>query len=275
MTVGTWVGNILNNKTTRGLLRGIIYMRYKQRGEKIEYVKYHPDLKVWEIRIDGTSLLSTGPGWVYTKEYLLEVIKRHSYLPAEGDVVVDVGAGVGEETIIFSTLVGDAGKVYSIEAHPKTNEALCYLVKTNHLQNVVTSSFALSDNSGTVEIEDTENSLANSILGVSSGAKTFLVKSETFDEFIERNNIQTVDLLKMNVEGAEQLIIKGMQRHIGRVKRVAISCHDFRFHQGESEFFKTKAIITEFLTRNNFNIYHQQSAINMVDDYVYGNRADQ
>ena len=44
----------------------------------------------------------------------------------------------------------------------------------------------------------------------------------------------------MNVEGAEQLIVKGMEDCWGKVRHVAISCNDFRFRQGESEFFKTK-----------------------------------
>ena len=43
-----------------------------------------------------------------------------AYTPGEGDVVVDLGAGFGDEALIFSNLVGPSGRVIAVEAHPKT-----------------------------------------------------------------------------------------------------------------------------------------------------------
>ncbi len=262
---------LLNKPATRWILRGLIFLRYKQRGRKIEAVKNHEDFGAWEFRISGVSYLSSGPGWAYDHDYLLAQLKQlssYAYLPTLGDTVIDVGAGVGEETIIFSALVGSKGRVYSVEAHPKTFHALSYLVEVNALTNVVHSNVALSDVAGTVSIDDSENSLANTILSTPK-KKAFEVKAETFDDFVERNAIATIDLVKMNVEGAEQLIIRGMQRSLSRIKHMAISCHDFRFKNGESEFFKTKEIILQFLKDNNFVVVTQNTANSMVDDYVY------
>ncbi|MCW5912004.1 MAG: FkbM family methyltransferase [Cyclobacteriaceae bacterium] len=254
------------------MLKKLIFLRYRQRGRKIEKVDYHEQFGAWEYRIDGTSFLSSGPGWVYDREYLFTQLKQlsgFSYVPKNGDTVVDIGAGVGEETIIFSSLVGTTGKVFAVEAHPQTFKALNYLKEVNNLENVVLSNIALSDKTGSVTIEDTDNSLANSILDVSS-EKFFTVPAETFDDFVERNAIDSVDFLKMNVEGAEQLIIKGMTKSLYKVKHLAISCHDFRYRQGESEFFKTKKLVMDFLTNHGFRVTMQQSAVSMVDDYVYG-----
>jgi FkbM family methyltransferase len=276
MTLGNRVIKWTNNPQARGLLKSIIYWRYKQRGKKIDRVDFHDEFNAWEFRISGVTYLGSGPGWIYDGDYLQGQLKRlsgFSYMPKYGDTVLDIGAGVGEETIIFSSLVGSAGKVFAIEAHPKTFMALQYLVKSNNLTNVINSNVALSDKAGTVSIEDTDNSLGNSILQISKG-NTFTIQSETFDEFVERNNIQTIDFLKMNVEGAEQLIVKGMLKSLKRIKHLAISCHDFRFLQGESEFFKTKNIIVDFLTDNNFKIATQNSSESMVDDYVYGTNPD-
>ena len=272
MSIGNTLIRALNKPITRGVLEKIIFMRYAQRGKKIERVRYHSKFNAWEFRIGGISFLSTGPGWVYDKDYLKDQVRMLSgfaYTPTQGDVVVDVGAGVGEETIIYSDLVGQSGKVYAIEAHPKTYSALTYLIESNSLRNVMISNLALSDKAGDVSIQDSDNSLANSILQVAESS-TVAVQSETFDEFVERNHIQTIDLLKMNVEGAEQLIIKGMSQSIELVKRVAISCHDFRYHQGESIFFKTKALVIEFLSKHDFEVSTQRSSIPMIDDYVYG-----
>lgn len=271
MPIGNTLIRVLNRPVTRGLLEKIIYARYIQKGQKIERVKYHDEFDAWEFRVEGTSYLSSGPGWVYTNAYLLDQLKRLSgfdYMPQNGDVVVDVGAGVGEETIIFSSLVGVTGKVYSVEAHPKTFRALSYLVLSNSLKNVIASNLALSDKSGTVKIEDTNNSLGNSILQVTN-SNVFTIPAETFDEFVERHNIQRIDFLKMNVEGAEQLIIKGMDKNIQYIKHLSISCHDFRYHQGESIFFKTKELVTQFLLKHNFKIRTQRSTNAMLDDYMY------
>jgi FkbM family methyltransferase len=276
MTLGNSIIKSINRPLTRGLLKQLIYWRYKQRGRKIDRVDYHDEFDAWEFKIDGISYLGSGPGWVYDKDYLQGQLKQLSgfaYMPKPGDTVIDIGAGVGEETIIFSSLVGATGKVYAVEAHPKTYKALQYLVKSNQLSNVISSNLALSDKAGTVSIEDSDNSLGNSIVQVSKG-NTFTIPAETFDDFVERNAIQYIDFLKMNVEGAEQLIVKGMIKNLKRIKHLAISCHDFRFRQGESEFFKTKQVIIGFLTHNNFKISTQNSSVSMVDDYVYGSNPD-
>ncbi|MCU0367688.1 MAG: FkbM family methyltransferase [Cyclobacteriaceae bacterium] len=262
---------ILDTPISRGLLKQLIYIGYKRKGIKIEGVQAHIQFNAWEFRIEGVSYLSSGPGWVYEYGYLLDQLKAlsgHAYLPKAGDVVFDIGAGVGEETIIFSKLVGDTGKVFSIEAHPRTFKALAYLVEVNGLSNVFPVNVAFSNEKGAVEIDDSENSLANSILP-STKDKSFKVTAVTFDEFVSANQIKSIDLVKMNVEGAEQLIIKGMINSLSIIKHLAISCHDFRYKNGESEFFKTKEIVLEFLRYYDFIISTQDTKDYMVDDYVY------
>jgi FkbM family methyltransferase len=262
---------ILDTPISRVLLKQLIYIGYKRKGIKIEGVQAHNQFNAWEFRIEGVSYLSSGPGWVYEYGYLLDQLKAlsgHAYLPKAGDVVFDIGAGVGEETIIFSKLVGDTGKVFSIEAHPRTFKALAYLVEVNGLSNVFPVNVAFSNEKGAVEIDDSENSLANSILP-STKDKSFKVTAVTFDEFVSANQIKSIDLVKMNVEGAEQLIIKGMINSLPIIKHLAISCHDFRYKNGESEFFKTKEIVLKFLRDYDFIISTQDTKDYMVDDYVY------
>ncbi|MGI0080700.1 MAG: FkbM family methyltransferase, partial [Nitrososphaerales archaeon] len=69
-----------------------------------------------------------------------ELAKLHffwGYQPKSGDVVMDVGAGVGEEALTFSREVGLIGKVVCVEAHPATYRRLEKLVKYNHLENII------------------------------------------------------------------------------------------------------------------------------------------
>jgi FkbM family methyltransferase len=271
MSVTNKIIRILDKPISRFLLKQLVYVGYRKRGIKIEKVQAHDEFNAWEFRIEGVSYLSTGAGWVYDYAYLLAQLKGlsgHAYLPKSGDVVFDIGAGVGEETIVFSKLVGENGKIYSIEAHPRTFKALDYLVAVNGLRNVKPVSIAFSNERGTVEIDDSENSLANSILPTPK-QKSFQVPAVTFDEFVTVNGISSIDLVKMNVEGAEQLIIKGMVKSLPIIKHLAISCHDFRYKNGESEFFKTKEIVMKFLGDYGFIIRTQDTKDNMVDDFVY------
>lgn len=234
-------------------------------------MKYHERFRGWEFLIAGKSYLSTGPGWAYDYNYLLEQLKNlsgYEYIPNIGDVVIDVGAGLGEETTIFSDLVGDSGKVFAVEAHPITYEGLRYMIEKNSLSNVIAQNVAFADKNGTMEIEDSDNSLANSIVTATS-LKLFKIPSITFDEFLVQHHIDRVSFVKMNVEGAEQLIIHGMVNSLNKIKHIAISCHDFRADNGESEFFRTKRIVIDFLTKNNFRISTRESQVNMIDDYVY------
>jgi FkbM family methyltransferase len=252
-------------------LKALIYLGYKLRGVKVEWVQYHESYNAWEFRIGSVSYLSTAPGWAYNHSFLLNQLKQLScnhYLPKTGDIVFDIGAGVGEETVVLSELVGATGKVYACEAHPKTFGALSYMVNKNELTNVVCVPVAFSNKSGIVEIDDTENSLANTILPTGN-PKAFQVKGQTLDQFVDENKIERIDLVKMNVEGAEQLIIQGMNRSLPIIRHVAISCHDFLYNSGQSEYFKTKDIVISFLREKGFLVSTHPTSAYMIEDYVY------
>jgi hypothetical protein len=64
------------------------------------------------------------------------------------------------------------------------------------------------------------------------------------DTFVEDNRIQSIDLLKMNIEGAEELAILGMSKSAHRIKNIAIACHDFR-----GDLPGTKRPVIDFLQR--------------------------
>lgn len=77
--------------------------------------------------------------------------------------MIDVGAGVGTETLVFSDQVGTKGKIYAIEAHPETFRFLTLLVEKNELQNVIRQNSALCSYNGTVYIDNFLNHEANKI----------------------------------------------------------------------------------------------------------------
>src|SRR5947207_6560342 len=75
-----------------------------------------------DAKIPHQSLGRAAPPDVLTAE--ARDLFLHEYTPQPGDVVLDVGAGIGAEALLFSRLVGPSGRVVSIEAHPATYERL-------------------------------------------------------------------------------------------------------------------------------------------------------
>lgn len=177
----------------------------------------------------------------------------HVYKPRPGDFILDAGAGKGEDSIVFSRTVGPAGKVLSIEAHPVTFRCLRLFCELNHLHNVATTNFALIDAAKPVAIESQEGWQANRI--VATDAKDSLrVPGLSLDELVERESVSRIDFLKMNIEGAEALAIRGMEHTLRITKALCISCHDFRADNGEGDFFRTKRLVQDAVTRAGFRI---------------------
>jgi FkbM family methyltransferase len=254
-----------------GILSNILYAMYRLKGKNIRKVSYLRELKVWEFQISNAFYYSTGPGWSYDFDYLLAQFQHNLgffYQPQNGDVVIDVGAGVGEETIVLSKLVGPTGKVFAIEAHPKTFEALKINTEKNNLSNVILINQAISDSEGHIFIQNINNSLANKITSVKN-IDTFKVESITFDSLVDKYKIDKIDFVKVNIEGAEQLLIKGLDKAIPKLSRIAISCHDFRYYNEGDEFFKTKEKVLSFFNQHKYLIRQRETTIALLDDYVY------
>ena len=201
---------------------------------------HHSTFRWWPNEVESREM--------YAKDHWFYV-----YGPRSGDLIVDVGAGKGEDTTTFSSAVGPDGRVIAIEAHPVTFHCLRLFCEMNALGNVAPFNFAVTDRPGPVTMQASEAWQANSIAtGNGSGSAT--IPGLTLDDFIAREHIRRIDLLKMNVEGAERFAIEGMGETLRITSAVCISCHDFRADGGDGEHFRTKALVQEAVTRAGFTV---------------------
>jgi len=192
----------------------------------------------------------------------------YQYVPREGDTIVDVGAGTGWETLLFSRTVGMSGRVISIEAHPRVFRCLSKMRAENRLENVTLVQAAVADQKGELQLSDSHEHEANSIIGLVSGIR---VACTTLDDIFRSQELSRVDFLKMNIEGAERLALSGMGEMVRKTKNVCISCHDFLADGGGANEFRTKADVIAFLKQNGFVVSLRESAGRCnVRDYVYG-----
>lgn len=138
----------------------------------------------------------------------------------DGDTVLDLGAGVGEECVTFSKLVGPIGRVVSVEAHPRTYSLLVEAIRRNRLDNVVAVHAAVAGSEGDVEMSDEGTSVANRVgmRGIKVPGIPLSVAAQGLDE---------ITLLKMNIEGAEADALESASDVLARTRNVVVSCHDF------------------------------------------------
>jgi len=170
-------------------------------------------------------------------------------------------------------MVGSAGRVYSIEAHPATFLCLEATVRLNRLSNVVFDQLAIADQAGEVAMEDQSNAhISNAMVPGSSGS--LKVEAMTLDTYVERAGIDRIDLLKMNIEGAEVAALQGGASALERTRNVVVSCHDFKADRTGNGFFRTKETVRHRLTEAGFELLERADDPRpWVRDTVYGYRA--
>ncbi len=159
-------------------------------------------------------------------------------------MVIDVGAGAGEETLTFSRAVGSSGKVVCIEAHPRTYRCLKAMVDYNRLENVLALHRAIVEpGRSTATIENSSNYLANRLRDSNGTA----VPATTMDELVRELGLGRIRFLKMNIEGAERLAIQGMSQTLKQTEVVCIACHDFLADKTGDESYRTREIVRQYL----------------------------
>lgn len=195
------------------------------------------------------------------------------YQPKLGDIVIDVGAGMGSDIFFFSSEVGDTGRVLAIEANPNTFILLTKLVKWNNLRNVECRQFAIIDRPQQIMIEDGDFHEANSLVTDSNAVGAVQVQGVRLDDLILTDNFSKIDFIKMNIEGAETLALEGMKDSLSRTRHVCIACHDFRADRGEGEYFRTRSKVEKVLRDLGFQILPTDTHTgNVIRDHVHGFR---
>ncbi|HXW35094.1 MAG TPA: FkbM family methyltransferase [Acidimicrobiales bacterium] len=146
-----------------------------------------------------------------------------------GQVFVDVGANIGYFSLLGSKLVGGDGRVVSVEAHPRLAELLRRNVILNDLRNVVTWQRAAWSEESTLKFHLRANFASNSSVGSlgSSGLSDHYdseeiveVQGTTLDELLR--DVPRVDVIKVDVEGAEVRSFAGLQRTLESNPQITI-----------------------------------------------------
>lgn len=168
-----------------------------------------------------------------------------AYRPSGRDCVVDIGAGLGTEIIPLARLAPDLTYI-AVEAQPWTYECLC-LTLAQLPPGFRPFGLALGEG-GPLAIQPSRSGVDASTL--EGGAVP--VETIAWPDFVRRHRIERVDLLKINIEGAEAALLDHVD--LAMVARVIVGVHDFRAERGEGEHFRTRARVTAQLAAAGFRM---------------------
>lgn len=130
-----------------------------------------------------------------------------------GDVCIDIGANMGWYSTLFQKLVGSEGEVHAFEPIPKTFHYLERNVRLNSPPfNVTMNNFALGDEEKDIELHvfaDLPDGHASIATFDHAEFEVFSTQMKTLDSYLRDNNIATVNLVKIDVEGAELMVLQG------------------------------------------------------------------
>jgi len=142
----------------------------------------------------------------------------------EGDNALDIGGNIGLQSLRMSTCVGPAGKVYAFEPLQHIQEKFRKNMALNRAQNVILFDIALSDKSGETDFKldkNTWNQGTFSLKTEPTGDDTQKVIIKIADELPEITQLENLALIKIDVEGFEYNVLRGLkatlQKHGPRI----------------------------------------------------------
>ncbi len=175
--------------------------------------------------------------WIY-RQYLLTGVCE----PKAGDVVIDAGAFLGETAVWFADAVGENGRVYSFEPSIQNMKGLEKNIEMNGLENIIYTiqKGVFNENK---RIKFLTQSYSSSCSEQEGNAE---IEVTTLDTFVSENRLSKVDIIKMDIEGAELNALKGAASTIKKFKPVLAIC---AYHKPEDIFeipMFIKALVPEY-----------------------------
>ena len=133
----------------------------------------------------------------------------------KGDTLIDVGANIGHFSAVGAGLIGKKGEVHSFEPVPSIFNKLLMLQKLNKSYNFYLNNFALGETPGAYELDSilTNSSVVPKFVPTNNRKEKFKVKVKRLDDYFFEKNIKKISLIKIDVEGFEFPVLKGLTRY--------------------------------------------------------------
>jgi FkbM family methyltransferase len=144
-----------------------------------------------------------------------------------GMVCIDAGANIGDSTLHLAKLVGPTGRVYAFEPAPFPRSRLAEHVAANNFDDRVSiSPCALADHAGTATLSFSQPEVENQGMGSLVNHDNHVVTQsievplQPLDTFVNEMKITKIDLIKVDIQGAEPMLLSGARATLARQRPV-------------------------------------------------------
>ena len=165
---------------------------------------------------------------MYHGLYQREIVSLLKIYLRQGDTFLDVGANIGYISAIGLSLVGKTGEVHSFEPVPRFFKKLSMIQVDNPAYHIYPNNIALGDDEGVSRIAVTNlknigwNTMVPGLMSDETTGETIDVPVVRLDTYICSNNIQNIRLIKIDTEGYEFPVIKGISGYLRDSKQFPI-----------------------------------------------------
>ncbi len=154
------------------------------------------------LRIVETALLLKRHGEIGVLKRMLKIINP-------GDIIYDIGAFIGTHALFLALKTGEKGRVYAFEPEKDNFEELQENIALNHLKNITAIKVALGNHVGEDVIFGSLD--LSSLMQQKNDKCTQKVTIVSGDAFIQSHNLPFPNVVKIDVEGYEYYVIKGLK----------------------------------------------------------------
>lgn len=178
----------------------------------------------------------------------LEVAVFKQYIKPT-DTVFDVGANVGTHALLAAKLAPQ-GQVFAFEPGARAFAALEKNARLNKVENITLYNAAVSNETGSWTLHQPGRSDEQSFLVPAAGAGA-AIKTVALESILRDKNLTTINFLKIDVEGAELLVLRSLSVGLAKVEKIFFENIPWAMER----FQYTQAELTAFLREQGFTLF--------------------
>ena len=175
---------------------------------------------------------------------------------SKGDIVIDAGANIGLHTLNMAKIVGKTGKVFAFEPEITNFGILKKNIKLNNYTNIFAEHKAVGEKDGIATLYRSNHPGMHKIDSKPQHSKDKLnVDIISLDNFFNKNHIQPkIDFIKIDVEGFELSVLKGMKNILKNNKNIKIllELYHNKLHEEDLEYNSKYEELLDFLESFDF-----------------------